>query len=330
MLTKLIHFVFTEISNLPRLNIVLPRFRLPVWCFVLACCAASSSQAISSDSLTILISGGMRGRIEGCGCSSAKGGLSRRVTAMEQRFTDEYPLGIDCGGILDLDPEWGQRKSSCLLHGMARLGLKIMGVSKRDLFYGTNYIRSMADSAGIKLISANIFIDDSLIFEKWASIPYKGHNLAFTSLVDHDPENRAAILGSWYSAPVDSTLHRLSSELPDAADIIILLTDISETELKTLLEKWTFFDVVFTSSRQFYARSPLQFGETMVVQPGRDGRSIDGIVATFNNSGDNEIAFFTIPLTRNIRINDETVNWVDTCLGKYPETGAGNILPTNR
>ena len=121
--------------------------------------------------ITLIVTGGYRGRVEGCNCPGGlTGGLSQRIVMSNERFPNQMLSGLDCGAILDLDPEMGRFTSRCTIFGLAKLGLKVIGVTPRDLFYGVEFLKSIADSAGVQLVSANLFDaeTDELIFKPWA------------------------------------------------------------------------------------------------------------------------------------------------------------------
>ncbi len=303
-----------------------------VKCIVVGC-LMTSMPLCASDSLNIVVTGGMRGRAAGCGCKSGLlGGLPRRITAMNEHLVTKsdstllYPVGLDCGRLLDLNPEGGKFSSRCTLFGLGNLGLKVMGPTPRDLFYGIDFLRNTADSAGVNLVSANL-IDgesDSLLFPQWKlitaeSISHREVKLAITSLITYHPgQEYIAGLRMWMVEHPDSVIAGLFAAAPDA-DIYILTTDMSEQLLRSFLVENTSFNIVLTSSRQVYTPSPFQIESTFVANPSADGKSVDGITIQLDKQTDqlsDNYQWFSYPLNRQLTEDEATKQWLDNCLGR--------------
>ena len=287
----------------------------------LSAVGCSSAQAAQHGVLILLVSGRLRGRATGCDCPGGfSGGLPRRAAAIEELFVGSPPIGLDCGGFLDLDPEMGRFMSRCTLFGLARLGLKVAGVTPRDLFYGPGFISSLADSAGITLLSANL-IDAPTgepLFQRWAVFRAEAQTIAVTSLADYEPGRRYTTSIGWTVVPPDTVLPEVAATRPDTADVVILLTDIGESELRRLLVEFPLFDLVLTSSRHFYTTSPCKIETTLVVQPKPDGRALEWVILSPGAPVADHFRYADLPLAGNRRENLPTLDWLNRCLGRLP------------
>ena len=263
----------------------------------------------------IVVSGAYRGRIDGCDCPGGlTGGLARRAQLLHDLFPDRIPLGLDCGGILDLDPEGGLAKSRCAIFGLAKQGLKIMGVAPRDLFYGVKFLKSRADSAGITAVSANL-IDarkGEPLFKPWVAVSVGDARLAVTSLVNYQAGRRYTAPIGWTRCPPDSVLDDLLAAIPDTVDFIILLTDMGVEPLRRILDSHPVFDLVVSSSRRFSRTSSLLIGETFIVRPAPDGRALNHVVL----HRDAATEFFTHSLPGELAKDPSTALWLQDCLGR--------------
>ncbi|MDP8228531.1 MAG: hypothetical protein P9M15_03665 [Candidatus Electryoneaceae bacterium] len=297
---------------------------------ILALMSFPSLGCTSPDSLTIIVTGSVRGRVDECACpGSLVGGLGRRATVMAEHFpirtgiAEQSPIGLDCGRFLDIDPQGGRIASQCMIRGLAKFGLKVMGPVPLDLFYGVNFLRSIADSAGVTLVSANLINSASsdLIFQQWAVVTDRltSTKLAVTSLVKfHSGQRFTGGLDTWTVISPDSVIGDLSASIPEA-DFIVLLTDMSEFTLMEFLQDVTIFDLVITSSRNVDTASPFSIGRTVVVHPSPDGRTVDGIIISLDDSGvalNERIRWFSYPVSRGISPDETFSPWLDGCLGR--------------
>ncbi len=271
------------------------------------------------DSLVVVFTGGMRGRADGCGCSSGpQGGLDRRATLLRQSLGDAPTIALDCGGILDLDPEGGLAKSRCTISGLAREGLRAISVSSRDLFYGTKFLGEVAGKTGVKLLSLNIVHSPDTgkpFYDRWMVIDFAGKSVAVTG-VSQPVQPRSGIEpGEWISLPPDSLYPLLAATHPVNADLTILLTDLDEASLRRFLDKTTLFDLAFTSSLQVYSATPFEVGKCLVQRPDNDGRSFEAVIIPASGDATNS-RFIRSPITKTVPADPATSDWLRECLGK--------------
>jgi len=282
-------------------------------CFLFQIEASASTPA---DSLTILVTGGFRGKLNGCACPSAKrGGITRRATLMRQLFQQTNLLGVDCGQLLDLDPEGGRMRSACAILSLGRMGTEVALVATRDLYYGVDFIKEIADSAEMELVCANIVdeLTGKSIFPMWVELEHNGVKLALTGLTQHFPHKRIPGMDSWMTVPLDSALREIRATVPSKTDLIILLTDLSESDLNDLIPTFPKLDIVLTSSRRVYTPSPIVVNSTLIVRPQPDGSFLEGIVIP--NSGRNITSsrIITHPINASIASDVEFEGWLKHC-----------------
>jgi len=267
------------------------------------------------NGVPVIITGSYRGRIDGCRCQgSYTGGLGRYAALLQKELGTENPVGLDCGRILDLDFEGGRERSRCTIFGLARTGLKVIGVAPRDLFYGVDFLRQTADSAEIELVSANLIDAETNLplFGKWTTVSANGIKLAVTSLVSYQPGRRYTLPIGWTAVSPDSVIDDLIEQKPAGADYTILLTDMAESELQVFITSHPQFDLAFTSSRKVSTPSPFYIGACMVARPEADGRFLSWI----EFKEDRKIEFFSRPLSNNLSEDKETTKWLRKCLGR--------------
>lgn len=288
--------------------------RLAIAALVSLLCLLPAGVAVEKP-VKVVISGSYRGRVDGCRCpGKVTGGLGRHAEMMSEIFPGQAPVGLDCGAILDLDWEGGELRSRCAIHGMARLGLKVIGVVPRDLFYGVDFLRSIADSAHITLVSANLIAasTNQLLFKPWTTISIENTNLFVTSLANYQPDRRYNIPVGWTRCSPDSVIGELIASIPPEIDYTVLLTDMSENDLRCFLTDYTVFDLALTSSRLVYTESPFKVCNTYVANPEADGRFISWIEL----EDEKPVKFQKVPLHNKARQNPVIMKWLEECLGR--------------
>jgi len=266
------------------------------------------------DSLVLLVSGGTRGRVNGCNCSSGpQGGIERRASLVADILQGRSPFGFDCGAMLDLDPQGGMARSRCMIEGLARQGVKVAGVAGRDLYYGAKFLSDAAASAGVTLVSANLKNSSGgQAFTEWTTVSYDGTLFAVTSLCE--PLPRFASPQSLTTEEPDSILKRLEATAP-AADYHILLTDLGEASLRQLLNNSDLFDIALTCSRQVYTATPFSVRNALVHHPEPDGRSAEAIVLPRSGKAANA-RLIRKPIERLTPAHTPTVEWLNDCLSR--------------
>jgi len=273
------------------------------------------------DSLVIVFSGGMRGRADGCGCSSGpQGGLDRRTTILKQHLGAAPYFALDCGGILDLDPDGGLLRSKCTIKGLARENLKAIAVSSRDLFYGTKFLSDVAAETGVELLSLNIVQSlnrEATLYRQWLTIPFNNRLIAVTGITSPVQPRSGMESNAWLTLSPDSLGHQLEKERIPAADVTVLLTDLDEASLRRLLGGVSVFDIAITSSPQVYSATPFRVGKCVVLHPENSGRAFDALVVP-PAGGSQGIRFISQPIARSTVPDAGTAAWLKECLRSPP------------
>lgn len=264
----------------------------------------------------MVYTGGLRGRINGCDCSSGfEGGIDRRVTLLNRSLGDANYLALDCGGILDLDPEGGLARSRCMISGLARQKLQAIGVGARDLFYGIKFLSAAASESDVELLSLNIMNarNPTLpLFRQWQVFEWGEHSVAVTA-ISASIQSRGGESGSWIVIPPDSLHPVIEATQPPGEHITILLTDLDEPSLRRFLNNSPLFDFVFTSSSQVYSATPFLVGKCLVEHPSNSGRSFDALIAPLYSPPASS-RFIHQPVTPSTPPDPETTRWVKSCL----------------
>jgi len=280
---------------------------------------APDVESAEGDSLSIVITGGFRGRVDGCHCpSGSKGGMSPRVTLMKSLFGEQHPIALDCGGVLDLDPLAGRIRSECTIRALGMLGLRAAFVGVRDLFYGERFLRNIADSAGVKLVCANVLnsADGLPMFALWDIQESQGLRIAITGMAQCLEGQQFPGYDTWALTSPDSVIAEVRNSIPEDADLIVLLTDMSERTLGEFLPSFPEVDIVFTSSRMIVHPSPFLIGEATVINPRPDGGFIDVVHLPKNWKRGEAVVFESHPLHNRLPADETMDLWLKDCLAR--------------
>lgn len=300
------------------------RFPLIVLAVLLLFSSEGICQTTKQDSLRILFTGGFRGSLESCSnCPSSNGGLARRTQVLKDQFARTNLLTLDAGQFLDLDPEMGTYYSRCGLITLHEQGLEVALVSSRDLFYGGKFLLDIADATGIKFISANL-IDKTTqksVFPLWITREVMGKKIGICGLSNYMPNRRVTGMGNWTEIPPQNALKQLQASIPSDTYLNILLTDLSEAELRELIPSFPEIDIVVTSSRQVNSGNAFILenasSQVLIVKPQPNGAAIDGVsVPLINQIKSDQIVHFSYPVTSNITEDPSTRTYINNCLGR--------------
>lgn len=275
-----------------------------------------STCASEADSVNVVFTGLYRGRAFGCTCPDGSvGGLARRMSLMNERYGSDMPLGVDCGGYLDLDPQGGKFRSLCTFYGLAKMGLKAALVTPRDCFYGVNFVRHIADTAGVNLVCANIIDKSSgrCPFPLWITFEKKGLVFAVTGLIKHEPNRRITGAGNWGTCNPCDIMEELQRKIPIDSNVFILLTNMSDTELDRFTDHTNMFDFVITSSRDLHHETPFFLGNAMVIKPVQDGGAVDELKIPVHFSNPHQAKVEHFPIYDNIDKNRLIEEWIVEC-----------------
>ena len=202
----------------------------------LAVLVLAGSAFASGDCLTLAFQGNVGGKVEDCGCPKRPlGGLPHRAQLLQQIDAScDNTLVVDAGNLLGAPGfEGGQAQSEFLLAESARMGYRVLGIGRRDLNFGYDFVAAAAKQHGITLISSNVMRGETAAFAPWHVETVGGVRVGFLSVSAGDPQFTKAGLS------VGDPATALSSYLPtlrEQSDVIVLLSTLERGETRKLIE----------------------------------------------------------------------------------------------
>jgi hypothetical protein len=119
--------------------------------------AAASAPARHPEKLVILSTTDVKGKTSPCGCSTPKGGLSRRASFADSvRAEYGQVMVVDAGGYF---PEFDTHQDVAwfMMDAMRMLHVDALGVSERDLRFGLAFLRQQVKRTQLPVVSANLY-----------------------------------------------------------------------------------------------------------------------------------------------------------------------------
>ena len=206
------------------------------WIVRSALLVVAGSAFAGGDCLTLAFQGNVGGKVEDCGCPKRPlGGLPHRAQLLqEMQATCANTLVVDAGNLLGAPEfEGGQAQTEFLLSESQRMGYRVLGIGRRDLNFGYEFLVEAAKSHGIALVSSNVRRGDAPAFEPWHVETVNGVRIGFASLSAGDTRYTKAGLNV---AEPDAALAAVLPSLREQSDVIVLLSALDRGETRKLIE----------------------------------------------------------------------------------------------
>ncbi|HID94650.1 MAG TPA: hypothetical protein EYP53_01145 [Candidatus Latescibacteria bacterium] len=207
------------------------------------------------DSLTILLSWNTRSELDPCACPlKPSGGLSRRASIIRyERMLNSNLLLLDAGRIVDRDDFSSRLKIYENLKVLKYLGYAAVGISLFDLRFGKAFWKDVSHRSLLPLLSANLLSRTGQYSAQPFVIKQVGKfNVGVVGITGFSgfipAEVDSTIRSDWvFLNPVEISKDVISS-IREEVDIIILLSDLSGSANKHLVEVVEGIDILISSA----------------------------------------------------------------------------------
>ena len=241
---------------------------------------------VARPQVEILYSGDLTGELEPCGCSETGnlGGLKRRATVIA-RIREKNPdtFVISSGGLFAGYSASERITAEYILKGMALLNYDAIGLQKRDLSFGRDFL-DHADLPWVASSSAPLGFPKSRVIEK------NGVRLAFFSWPDSAGPGLGGMQPAGASAQDDPfDLEAAIREAKQAGAITVLATTLPLEKARALIS-FDNLDILFKEASYEIYGEPRLLEKTLVLQPGARGMYLGHLKLTLDRN--NRIAGF--------------------------------------
>ena len=219
--------------------------------------AAAPTALPPASGITILFSGDTAGAVlPRPGMAGETGGLAARPPVVEH-FRKEDPglLLLDAGDAFAVDVAGAQDVNKVLVRAMNRMHYDAMGLGGGDLAMGEVALRELVGIADFPLVCSSLKFGKGVKpwIDRYVVVERNGFRVAVMSLLPLPPA--AGITGARFIPPGE-VLRDLLPELWGMADCIVLLTQLTSTELVSLLDENSEVSVVLGDAGGFSRSSP--------------------------------------------------------------------------
>jgi len=236
---------------------------------------STSLGAEKGSRLTLVFSGRTYGALEPCGCrSNQSGGLTRRATVIENVFKrNPQTLLLEGGGIFRGLDRLDKLRTEVYLKALEKMGYHAIAIGKEEFTFGTEFIKKQIKTLKIPFLSANTYMGET---RGPLGIPYlikevgnvKVGILGLTAPISKKPKQIQAQLKTKDSeVEVQDPFASAKEYLPiikDKADLIIVLSDLSQRENRILVSEFTDIDVILASR----GKVPIEkINHTFIISP---------------------------------------------------------------
>jgi 2',3'-cyclic-nucleotide 2'-phosphodiesterase (5'-nucleotidase family) len=266
-----------------------------------------------SESLTILYSSDLLGKIRSCGCTvQDSGGLGRRATYYEKVHQGPSEvLTLDAGDIFSLDLSFSKKKAELAMESLSVMGVDVLTPGENDFIFGLPFLQSMAENANFDMVAANV-VDPStgqpVFGKRYVVITLRGGlRVAVTGVLDEKITLPAYIDKSMFDIlPVDRTLTRIIPLMKEEADFLVLLSHMGISRTRDILLKVKDFDIAVIGHGMPTTKSSEMVGKTLLLASGGLGQYMGHIDIVLSASGEMEFGEARlVQLSDDIKVHPE-------------------------
>lgn len=206
----------------------------------------------------------------------------------------------DCVLLLDAGDTWQDYRvpifavwgADEMLDWMNETGYDAMALGNHDLYWGARRLSALAEAADFPLLCANVVSTGDVLppFAASARIAVGGIDVLVVGLIT---EEYFPYFDYPWLVPIDAA-HAVRAEIDargDGADLVVCLAHVPGSDARTIASKVPGIDVFLTGHSHEETLSPVQVGETVIVQSGAFGRSLGRLVIDVDpSSGASHVA----------------------------------------
>ncbi|MFQ6113518.1 MAG: multiheme c-type cytochrome [bacterium] len=194
-------------------------------------------------------------------------------------------------------------KVEYLLKGMSLLKYDAINLAERDLQYGPEFLQKMKQKYRLPFISANVYYTGSkrLFAKPYVIRKLDGVKIGIFGVTKAEgvggfvnPETGFEISDPFVAA--QATVEKLRKK----CDVVIALSHLGLNSSRTLVRKVEGIDILISGHQGFHLRKPEQIGNSVIMQPGSQGKYLGQIDFAVSSNKVTSIEGKTIPLSSNI------------------------------
>ncbi len=252
--------------------------------------------------------------------------MARRASFIaDLKDNKAHVLIADAGGFTDYNPRTGEEKTSCMLQCFSRIGYEVVGISDKDFRHGLEFLVEMANKHGLTFVSSNLYYEDSNqpIFEQYKIIKQAGIKVGVFGLTDEMFwRNKAYVdtMGIEIRSYRD-VCAEMVKKLRSKVHYLVLLTDLRQKSLDTLIVHNPGIDFVMTTGTYTTGTRRLDVSPTLIVGTGNRGQSGAMVEIPFDPQNPDTVVFHEVQrqLTDAVGVDSLLADLITECAPKPPQ-----------
>ena len=260
--------------------------RLKVCLFIVCLFKISLSQE-----LHILYTQNTNGVLLNCQCpDNPLGGMEKRASFIK-RWLDEHPntLIFDSGDFLSFDGD--EVNDIKMLRAMEALNYSAVNIGDQEFSNGIEFIESNMNLSSIPLVASNLELpdDSKLDIPQQRILTVSGLNILVIGVIENESfEFYSRIFGGFNLSVTDpiQAVRRIHTKAVNNSktDLVILLSNLGYDKDQQLAREMDFINVIIGGHSQHQFEHPVQVGNTIITQCGKNGQYIGHLVINIKKS----------------------------------------------
>ena len=237
---------------------------------------ATPTPAAPADRLVLVSTSDVKGKTVPCGCTTPKGGLSRRAGFADSlRRTTPNVLIVDSGGFFP-DGKSERDDAPFMAAAMVELPVAAAGLGDRELLFGRSFLLATLESAPVPVVCANLW-DRSphRLLLKPSLVQAAGkQKVGFFGLMSLEAALGPSADSLQVSDPIEAARGAVAALRKQGANVIVLLSSLGKIETEDLVVAVPGIDVAIAGRNVPLLQRSRQIDSTTVVYGGEQGQYV--------------------------------------------------------
>lgn len=238
--------------------------------------APAAEAAAPADRLVLVSTSDVKGKTVPCGCSTPKGGLSRRAGLADSlRRTTPNVLIVDSGGFFP-DNKSEIADAPFMAAAMAELPVAAAGLGDRELLFGRSFLLATLKSAPFPVVCANLWdrAPRQLLVKPSLVVTAGKQKVGFFGLMSPSAALGPSGDSLEVSDPTEAARGAVAALRKQGANVIVLLSSLGKIETEDLVVAVPGIDVAIAGRNVPLLQRSRQVDSTTVVYGGEQGQYV--------------------------------------------------------
>jgi len=243
---------------------------------------AQGATAAPADKLVILSTSDVKGKTMPCGCSTPKGGLSRRAGFADSlRRSNPNLLIVDSGGFFP-GAQFERDDAPFMTEAMRDLGLAAAGLGDRELMFGRSFLLAALERTPVPVVCANLWEKwekpgtqpRRTLVKPWLVQKVGRHKVGLFGLINPQAALGPSADSLETSDPAEAAKRAIAELRKQGADVVVLLSSLGKVETEDLVLAAPGIDVAIAGRNVPLLQRSREIDSTTVVFGGEQGQYV--------------------------------------------------------